>query len=240
MPRDVDPSSVLGVVDDMVIVRSSRDVWALDLASGEIRWHLSGQGLTSGAVDRSSLYLSTESSLAALDPVTGRKRWVRTWSESGGDRDRASLDISVADGRVFGNFGDTLQAVDTATGRPVWARDTDKQFDTVIPAGANVIFQEEVLQAYDQATGAARWTLAGPEPFADDRGHIAATGGLVAAAFKDPAGPSQGVLVAGTDGRALWAHRGPADTQSGWVVAASGSSVFATDHKRLYRFQAGR
>ncbi|MES9536412.1 protein kinase [Actinomadura sp. NPDC000600] len=239
-PRDVNPSSVLGVVGDTVIVRSSRDVWALDLISGEIRWHFSGQGSTSGAVDQSSLYLSSGPSLAALDPVTGRKRWVRTWSGNGGDRDRASLDISVANGRVFGNFGDTLQAVDTAAGRPVWSRDTDKRFDTVIPAGANVIFKEEVLQAYDQATGAARWTLAGPEPFADDRGHIAATGGLVAAAFNDPAGPSQGILVAGTDGRALWAHRGPADTQRGWEVAASGSSVFATDHKRLYRFQAGR
>ncbi|MEU8800573.1 PQQ-binding-like beta-propeller repeat protein [Spirillospora sp. NPDC048819] len=239
-PRDVNPTSVLGVVGDTVIVRSSRDYWALDLTSGEIRWHLPGRGLTSGAVDQSSLYLSTEPSLAALDPVTGRERWVRTWSESGGDRDKASLDISVAGGRVFGNFGDTLQAVDTATGRPVWSRDTDEQFGTVIPAGANVIFKDKVLQAYDQATGAARWTLAGPEPFADDRGQIAATGGFVAAAFNDPTGPSQGILVAGTDGRALWAHRGPAETQSGWEVAASGSSVFATDHKRLYRFQVGR
>jgi outer membrane protein assembly factor BamB len=239
-PRGVIPSSVLGVVGDTVIVRSSGDVWALDLTSGEIRWHLSPQGLTSGAVDQSSLYLSTGPSLAALDPVTGGERWARTWSESGGTRDGASLDIAVAGGRVFGNFGDTVQAVDTAAGRPVWSRDTDKQCDTVIPAGANVIFKEEVLRAYDQATGADRWTLAGPEPFAGDRGHVAATGGLVAAAFNDPTGPSQGILVAGTDGRALWAHRGPADTQRGWEVAVSGSSVFATDHKRLYRFQAGR
>ncbi|WP_165970376.1 serine/threonine-protein kinase [Actinomadura sp. 6K520] len=239
-PLGVTSSSVLGVVGDTVVVRSPGDVWALDLTSGEIRWHLSDQGLTSGAVDQTSVYLSTDPSLAALDPVTGRERWVRTWPESGGARDGASLDIAVAGGRVFGNFGDTLQAVDTATGRPVWSRDTDRQFDTVVPAGANVIFKKEVLRAYDQATGAARWTLAGPEPFAGEGGHIAATGALVAAAFNAPAGPSQGFLVTGTDGRALWAHWGPADTQRGWEVAVSGSSVFATDHKRLYRFEAGR
>ncbi|NDU77732.1 PQQ-binding-like beta-propeller repeat protein [Actinomadura sp. DSM 109109] len=239
-PRDVTPSSVLGVVGDTVIVRSRGDVRALDLTSGQIRWHLSGQGAVSGAVDRSSLYLSTESSLAALDPVTGRERWVRAWPGSGGDGDWASLDIAVAGGRVFGNFGDTLQAVDAAAGRPVWSRDTGKPFDTVVLAGANVIFKEEVLRAYDQATGAVRWTLAGPLPFAGDRGHIAAAGGLVAVAFNDPAGPSQGFLLAGTDGRARWAHRGPAETQRGWDVAVSGSSVFATDHRRLYRFQAER
>ncbi|WP_165958718.1 serine/threonine-protein kinase [Actinomadura sp. KC345] len=239
-PRGVSPRSVLGVVDDTMLVRSMKNLCALDLTSGEIQWEVPVEGLVaSGAADQTGFYVSTDPSLAALDPVTGRKRWVHTWPE-GGTRKRASLDIAVAGGRVFGNFGDTVQAIDAAAGTPVWSRDTDRQFDTVIPAGANVIFKKEVLQAYDQATGAPRWTLAGPEPFADDRGHIAATGDLVAAAFNDPTGPSQGVLVAGTDGRALWAHRGPADTQRGWEVAVSGSSVFATDHKRLYRFQAGR
>jgi outer membrane protein assembly factor BamB len=237
-PRGVSTSSVLGVVGDTLLVRSRRDVWALDLTSGEIRWHLPGQGPFSGTVDRTGLYLSTDPSLTALDPDTGRERWIRSWPASGGTRDGASLDIAVAGGRVFGNFGDTLQAVDAATGRPVWSRDTGERFGTVTPAGANAVFKREVLQAYDQATGAPRWTLAGPEPFDDDPGHIAADGGLVAAAFGDPAGPSRGVLVAGTDGRALWAHRGPTETQRGWEVAVSGSSVFATDHERLYHFQA--
>ncbi|MFD0851961.1 PQQ-binding-like beta-propeller repeat protein, partial [Actinomadura adrarensis] len=154
--------------------------------------------------------------------------------------DGRSLDVAVAGGRLFGNFGDTLQAVDTATGRPVWSRATDRQFGTVIPAGTNVIFKDDVLHAHDQATGAARWTLAGPEPFDDEQGHVAATGALVAAAFSDPTGPSKGILVARADGRALWAHWGQTGTESGWEVAMSGSSVFATDHQRLYRFQAGR
>ncbi|QFG22780.1 PQQ-binding-like beta-propeller repeat protein [Actinomadura sp. WMMB 499] len=238
-PRAVSASSVLGVVGDTVIVASPRNVWALDLATGEIRWHLSDHRWLSGAVDRTGLYLSTDPSLAALDPATGRERWVRTWPASG-DRDGASLDIAVAGGRVFGNFGDTLQAVDTATGRPVWSRDTDTQFDTVVPAGGDVIFKDEVLRVYDQATGAPRWTLAGPEPFHGDPGHLAADGGLVAAAFSDPAGPSRGILVAGTDGRALWTHRAPTGSQSGWHVAVSGSSVFAADDERLYRFEARR
>ncbi|GGV36398.1 hypothetical protein GCM10010182_70660 [Actinomadura cremea] len=239
-PRGVSSSFVFGVVGDTVVVRSPGDVWALDLTSGEIRWHLSYEGPASGAVDRTGVYLSTDASLAALDPVTGRERWVRTWPGSGRSRDGASPDIAVAGGRVFGDFGDTLQAFDTAAGRPVWSRYTDEQSGAVIPAGTGVVFKDEVLRAYDQATGAPRWTLVGPEPFADGRGHIAAGDDLVAAAFNEAEGPAQGILVARADGRALWAHRGPADTQGGWEVAVSGSSVFATDHKRLYRFQAGR
>ncbi|MEV5829167.1 PQQ-binding-like beta-propeller repeat protein [Spirillospora sp. NPDC052242] len=239
-PRGVHPSFVPGVVGDTILVRAPADAWGLDLASGEIRWHLSDEGLLSGTVDQTAVYLSTDRALAALDPVTGRERWSRTWPRSVGGRDGASLDLAVAGGRVFGNFGDTLQAVDTATGRPVWSVDTDEQFDTVVPAGANVIFKSEDLRAYDQATGAARWTLAAPEPFADGRGRVAASGGVVAAAFNEREGPAQGVLVAGTDGRTLWTHRGPAEPQHGWDVAVSGSSVFATDHERLYRFEAGR
>lgn len=239
-PAGLVPSSVIGVVGDTVLVRSRTDVWALDLTSGKIRWDLSTDGSFSGAVDQTSLYLSTDPSLTALDAVTGRKRWVHTWPRSGGTRDGSSLDIAVAGGRLFGNFGDTVQAVDTATGRPVWSRDTDVQFDTVIPAGANAIFKEEILHAYDQATGDTRWTLVGPEPFSNDPGHIAATGDLIATAFSDPSGPSKGILVAGADGRALWSHWGPSETQRGWEVAVSGSSVFATDHKRLYRFPVTR
>ncbi|MFD0899074.1 protein kinase domain-containing protein [Actinomadura sediminis] len=237
-PRGVRASSVFGVVGDTVVVRSPGDVWALDLTSGDIRWHLSYEGSASGAVDRTTVYLGTDPSLAALDPVTGRERWVHAWPES--TRDGASLDIAVAGGRVFGDFGDTVQAVDAAAGTPLWSRQSGEQFDTVISAGTDVIFKGEVLHAHDQATGALRWTLVGPQPFADSRGHLAAAGGVVAAAFNDPSGPSQGFLVAGIDGRARWAHHGPSGTQRGWEVAVSGSSVFATDHERLYRFEAGR
>lgn len=239
-PTGVAPDFALGVVGDTILVRSMADFWALDLTSGRIRWQLSlHDSGTSAAFDRTSYYLSTKTSLAALDPVTGRERWVHTWPKGGGTRDGASLDIAVAGGRVFGNFGDTLQAVDTAEGRPVWSLPTDKQFQTVLPAGPDVIFKDEVLHAYDQATGAARWTLAGPKPFSDDQGHIAADGGLIAAAFSDPSGPSKGVLVAGNDGRAQWAQWGPTSTERGWEVAMSGSTVFATDHRRLYCFRTG-
>ncbi|MFD0851469.1 PQQ-binding-like beta-propeller repeat protein, partial [Actinomadura adrarensis] len=78
-PRGLVPSSVFGVVGDTILVRSMRDVWALDLASGEVRWRRSGDEAVSGTVDQTTLYLSTDPSLTALDPVTGRERWVHTW-----------------------------------------------------------------------------------------------------------------------------------------------------------------
>ncbi|MCO6003518.1 serine/threonine-protein kinase [Actinoallomurus purpureus] len=248
MPHDVLPMSVYGVVGDTILLESKRisdgsadpTVWAVDLASGKIRWRLPITGSdVSGAVDRTSLYLNTKPTLTALDAATGRKRWVYTWLKGGGTRDWETLDIAVASGRVFANFADTLQAVDTADGKPVWSQHTDKVFNTVLPSGANVIFRNDVLHAYDQATGAARWTLAGPETLSSSSGHSAVSGGLLTAAFNGSSGSTQGIFVAKTDGRALWAHWGPASGNEDWDVTMSGSSVFATDHQRLYCFRAG-
>ncbi|RSN64069.1 hypothetical protein DMH08_18420 [Actinomadura sp. WAC 06369] len=234
-PLDVFPRSPLGVLDDMLFVYSLEDLWALDLTSGDVRWHVPKEEAVSGTVDRSGVYLSRDPSLTCLDPRTGRERWVRTWPEN--RPDRGSLDIALASGRVFGNFGDTVQAVDAADGKTVWSRNTAEQYVAVVPAGPDVAFKNEVIEVFDQATGAHRRTLVAPEPFVSLR-PFAASDALIAATFKASAGSAEGVYVAGTDGRALWAHQGQSGGEDGWEVAVSGSSVFATDHKRLYRFEA--
>lgn len=244
-PDDILATSVYGVVGGTVFLESMNpqlthgSVLAVDLAGGKIRWRFPFTGVDiSGAVDQTGVYLNSTPTLIALDPATGRKRWVYNWSKAGDSRDWDTMDIAVAGGRVFGNFADSLQAIDTASGKPVWSQHADKNFDTVFPSDANVIFRGNDLRAYDRTTGAARWTLAGPEPLAST-GHCAVAGGLLAAAFGGYSGYAQGFFVGRTDGRGLWAHWGPASGDEDWDAAVSGSSVFATDQQRLYCFRAG-
>lgn len=241
-PDDVLASSVYGVVGDMVVLKTLDPrldhgaVLAVDLAGGKIRWRFPFTGSSiSGAADQTGVYLNSGQTLMALDVATGRKRWAYDWSKAG---DGATMDIALAGGRVFGNFGDTLQAIDTASGKRAWSQHADKAFGTVFPSDANVIFRGDDLRAYDQTTGAARWTLAGPAPFSG-AGACAVAGGLLAAGFGGFSGFAQGLFVARTDGQALWAHWGPAFDNGDWEAALSGSSVFATDQHRLYCFRAG-
>ncbi|MGH3374554.1 MAG: PQQ-binding-like beta-propeller repeat protein, partial [Actinoallomurus sp.] len=239
---DVLAGSVYGVVGDTVFLRTQNSaldhgVMAVDLADGTVRWRFpfTGQSM-SGAADQTGVYLNVGQTLIALDGATGRRRWVHDWSKAGGST--ATMDIAVAGGRVFGDFGDDLQAIDTMSGKPVWSQHVGKAFDTVFLADTNVIFRGDDLRAYDRATGAARWTLAGPAPLAST-GHCAVADGLVAASFGGYSGYAQGLFVAGTDGRGRWARWGPAFDNEDWDAAVSGSSVFATDQRRLYCLRAG-
>ncbi|GGT81051.1 protein kinase domain-containing protein [Actinomadura citrea] len=241
MPDGAFPGSVFGVAGGAVLLESGTysdedtpAVWAVDLAGGKARWRLPlADSVVSGAVDRNGLYLNVEHTLSAVDLATGRRRWTVDWSRSG--QDWPAQGIAVGGGRVFGNFADTLQAVDTAGGKAVWSRTTGTGFSSVQLAAGNVIFRGDDLHAHDRATGAPAWTLAGPEKFVDQPGRDAASDDVLAAAFSG--GSTNGVFAATASGRGLWAHWGDVPRAKEWDVVVSGSSIFATDHQRLLCFR---
>ncbi|GAA3928486.1 serine/threonine-protein kinase [Actinomadura viridis] len=242
MPGGARPGSVFGVAGGAVLLESGTysdddtpTVWAVDLADGKARWRLPvADSVVQGAVDRNGLYLNVAHALSAVDLATGRGRWTVDWSGPG--QDRPAQGITVAGGRVFGSFGGTLQAVDTAGGKAVWSRSTDRDFPSVLLAAGKVIFRGDDLHAHDRATGAPAWTLAGPESFVNDQGYDAASDGVLAAAFDG--GSAHGLFAATSSGRGLWAHWGDVPRAKAWDVAVSGSSIFATDHQRLLCFRA--
>jgi hypothetical protein len=240
-PDDVLTMKVYGVVGDTMILETKVPqlthgfVEAVDLAAGgKRRWSFPFTGLVAGAVDQTGVYFNVGHTLLALDVATGAKRWAYDWGDD--TKDQTTNDIAVAGGKVFGGFGDNLQAIDTTSGKPAWSQRTNKTFDTVFPANANVIFRGDDLRAYDQATGAARWTLAGPAPLS---GNGECADGVLTASFGGFSGFAQGIFAAGTDGKARWVRWGPAAGNEDWDAAVSGSSVYATDQKRLYCLRAG-
>ncbi|MEU9842399.1 protein kinase [Actinomadura sp. NPDC048032] len=238
MPDGAFPRSVFGVVDGAALLQSGTYsdegvpvVWAVDLAGGKARWRFPlADSDASGAADRNGLYLNVKHTLFAVDLVTGRRRWTVDWSKDGGEW--LTQGIAVSGGRVFGNFADTLQAVDTAGGKSVWSRTAGAEFPSVLPAAGKVIFRGDDLHAHDRGTGAPAWSLAGPEKFVSESGHDAASGDVLAVAFEG------GVFAATASGRGLWAHWGDVPRAGKWDVAVSGSSVLATDHERLLCFRA--
>ncbi|SNR22986.1 protein kinase domain-containing protein [Actinomadura mexicana] len=242
MPDGAFPGSVFGVAGGAVLLESgtysdedSPAVWAVELAGGKARWRLPlADSVVEGAVDRNGLYLNVEHTLSAVDLATGRRRRSVDWSRSG--QDWPTQAIAVAGGRVFGNFADTLQAVDTAGGKTVWSRATGADSPSVLLAAGKVIFRGDDLHAHDRATGAPAWTLAGPAKFVDEPGHDAASDDVLAAAFSD--GSTNGFFAATASGRGLWAHWGDVPRAEDWDVVVSGSSIFATDHQRLLCFRA--
>ncbi|MEU9868584.1 PQQ-binding-like beta-propeller repeat protein [Actinomadura sp. NPDC048021] len=238
MPEGAFPRSVFGVVDGAALLQSGTYsdegvpvVWAVDLAGGKARWRFPlADSDASGAADRNGLYLNVKHTLFAVDLATGRRRWTVDWSKDEGEW--LTQGIAVSGGRVFGNFADTLQAVDTAGGKSVWSRTAGAEFPSVLPAAGKVIFRGDDLHAHDRATGAPAWSLAGPEKFVAESGHDAASGDVLAVAFEG------GVFAATASGRGLWAHWGDVPRAGKWDVAVSGSSVLATDHERLLCFRA--
>lgn len=241
MPDGAFPGSVFGVADGAVLLESGTSsdedvpvVWAVDLPGGRARWRLPlADSTVEGTVDRDGLYLNVKHTLSAVDLATGRRRWDFEWSKSG--LEWPTQRIAVAGGRIFGNFADTFQAVDTAGGKAVWSRAAGKDFWAVLLAAGKVIFRGDDLHAHDRATGAPAWTLAGPERLVDQPGRDAASDDVLAAAFSS--GSRSGFFAATPSGRGLWAHWGEVARAREWSVAVSGSTIFATDHRRLLCFR---
>jgi outer membrane protein assembly factor BamB len=131
----------------VVYVTTEEYVYALDVASGSVKWKVASPGyiVSSPAVANGLLYIGSTSlpdmdtriakvTAYALDTQTGEIRWQQTLSN---DRSEDSSNPVVADGLVYfgtgwsdytccelrGNGGH-LTALDGATGRLVWQVDT--------------------------------------------------------------------------------------------------------------------
>jgi hypothetical protein len=107
----------------------------------------------------------------------------------------------------------------------------------VILSGSNAVFVGPAFHAVDQATGDPRWSLSGPVPLGASNGQnraVASDALVVSTMLGDRS--ADGFFVAKAGGQALWARWGGGYKNSDWALAVSGTSVFASDSERLYRF----
>ncbi|MGW3377852.1 outer membrane protein assembly factor BamB family protein [Streptomyces hydrogenans] len=156
------------VVDATVYIASgSGEVYALDAATGTLRWTQDtnrtfwapfGEWIVSSlAVADGTVYIgSGDNKVYALDAATGTPRWTHT---TGG---AVHSSPTVVNGTVYIGSGDNkVYALDAATGTPRWTHTTGRAVrssPTVIDGTLYIGSNDKKVYALDAATGTPRWT----------------------------------------------------------------------------------
>jgi outer membrane protein assembly factor BamB len=121
---------------EVVAVGTDLGVAAVDVASGERRWH-HRTGLEThtapAVVDGVVVAGSDDTYVRALDAATGERRW-RAKTDG-----RVRCPPAVVDGRVFvGSNDGTLYALDAATGEREWTHEVGPEVRTLAVTGGHV------------------------------------------------------------------------------------------------------
>jgi outer membrane protein assembly factor BamB len=169
-PYDVYLSSP-AVADGTVYFGSSDgNVYALDAASGALRWKFATGGVVhaSPALANGALYIgSWDTWFYALDAATGKEKWRFKTGEDEDIHNQTGIQGSaaVADGIVtFGCRDAKFYALDAATGKKLWAYDNKGSWVIASPAvrdGAVYVPTSDsgMFHAFDAKTGAERFSL---------------------------------------------------------------------------------
>jgi len=162
------------VADGMLIIGTDRGiqenptshVWALDPATGALRWKcVVGNGIVSDIVraGNRAIVVTRAESLLCLDLASGRRVWTFTGKYPSSDV-YLYRSPAAAGGRVFfGGTDEMVRAFDLQSGRLLWQR----PLGTPISSGILAVGDEVVLTVgsgtlyrLDQATGAVRGQFA--------------------------------------------------------------------------------
>jgi hypothetical protein len=115
------------VVDGVVYIGSDDGrVYALDTASGTVRWKkdTGGEVIGSATVEDGMVYIGSKSGLfVALDAATGEEKWRYVKDPKNPGRFPISTSPAVAFGVVFvgvGKWSGHLSGLDTTSGKEVW------------------------------------------------------------------------------------------------------------------------
>jgi outer membrane protein assembly factor BamB len=148
------------VVDDMLFVGAGKEVYALDPATGAVRWEYTGAEYvaSSPAIADGVVYISDAKGLLAIDQGTGALKWSVPTAFS------VYFAPVVADGIIVFTDGTSVRAVRAADGSDVWASTIEAE--TLIPGGVQgstlYIKSTTAIHALDLATGVERWKYSDP------------------------------------------------------------------------------
>ena len=199
-------------------------LFAFDAASGTELWNRSAPCPGALTVDRSRIYVSGFTDVAAVSRANGALLW---------DTDVHGFPTlsTVGDGHVFAaSLDGNLYALNAATGAPGWA--VPAQNASFAPAYADGVVYVGVgsgLQAIDALTGSTRWTYTTPAQVSLTP---AIAGGAVF--FGDYLGDA--FAVRASDGSLVWERDlgGNNLGVSGSPAVANGVVYLGTDRGRMY------
>ena len=180
------PGGPAPTVQDDIVYVVSRDgrAWALDVATGLVRWQLagtpSGPNISGGAgaavTSEIAIFPFPSGEVIAAFPQGGLRRWAQVIA---GDRPGAAAGVAATDiggdpvisgDTVYvGNASGRLVAMNVGNGDRIWTA-TEGVISPVVPAGGSVFLVNDVneLVRLDSADGAVIWRVTLPR-FVEDR-----------------------------------------------------------------------
>jgi outer membrane protein assembly factor BamB len=149
------------IVEDRVYIATDREVYALDVESGQLVWKVTtgteGAYMGAPAYEEDVIYTTGGKLLLALDAGSGRELW-RT------QKDEMFLGLAVADGLVYvGNFDRKLYAFDQSSGEERWSFEGEEVFWSSPAVSEGVIYagNARTVYALDAKTGEQLWSFDG-------------------------------------------------------------------------------
>jgi len=158
------------VINGMLVIGTDRGIqenptshiWALDLATGALRWKcVVGNGVVSDIVRAGNrvVAVTRAESLLCLDLASGRRVWTFNGTYPTTDL-YLFRSPAVVGGRVFfGGMDETVRAFDLESGRLLWERPLGKTINSgIVALGDDLMLTVggDTLCRLDQATGAVR------------------------------------------------------------------------------------
>ena len=232
--------SSAAVAGGTVYIGNGSNVYALDAATGHIRWAHAPGNYTGGrpVVAGGTVYVGggDDDEVSALDAATGHLRW--TYDAAGevpGVADRISGSVfsspAVHGGTVYiGGFNGIFYALDATTGHLRWTSATGGVESGPAVDGGTVYIGDLYggVYALDAATGHLRWaSVIAPAPVSS----LAVAGGTVCITSLD----DKVYAVDAATGNLRWIYTGAADP-SGPAVA--GGTVYIGSHDNVYALSA--
>jgi outer membrane protein assembly factor BamB len=145
------------IVDGVVFVGAGKEVYALDAATGLVKWEFDTQDYitSSPAVDGGQVYITDFQFAYAIDQIEGTLRWASP-VETG-----FSFSIIATSNTVLVTSGAKLLALATADGKQQWVLDAPGQ--NLIPAAADeqraYVKSTATLIALDLVSGQELWRV---------------------------------------------------------------------------------
>ncbi|MFO7170812.1 MAG: PQQ-binding-like beta-propeller repeat protein, partial [Chloroflexota bacterium] len=143
------------IADGTVFVGAGKELYALDAASGALRWEFATQNYvtSSATVADGRVFISDFDYIYAIDQNSSALLWTYP------AKDAISFSAVATDRAVMVTSGSAVLALDAATGQPLWEHSV--MGEKLIPAGAigDVAFVKstETLYALNLADGKENW-----------------------------------------------------------------------------------
>jgi outer membrane protein assembly factor BamB len=223
-----------GTVYATVVIGSNKGmVYALNAATGDVRWTFPAEGniFSRPAVANGALYVgSDDHDVYALDAATGRVRWVRA---TGGV---VVSGPAVASGTVYvGSGDDKVYALDAATGHIRWVHATGGPVKSSPAVAGDTIYigsGDHKVYALNAANGQLRWA------FTTGNGILSSpliAGGMVYIGSMD----HNVYALSAATGRVRWSYQ-----TGSWIffsspVLADGTIYIGSTNGEVYALYAG-